>query len=166
MNKKLLASINNPLLFTWFLLIKLPMGLLAGLRLVEATERHAIVRVKYQYLTKNPFHSIYFGCLAMAAELSSGVLGMVYTMGLKPDVSMLIVNLEGEFKKKGRGRIHFVCEDGELMGKAAQETRETGEPRTVTATSIGRDAQGREVARFLITWSFKAKLTKQPVPTG
>ena len=89
------------------------MGLLTGLRLVEATEKHAIVRVKYQYLTKNPFHSIYFGCLAMAAELSSGVLGMVYTMGLKPEVSMLIIKLEGEFKKKGRGRIYFVCEDGE-----------------------------------------------------
>jgi len=136
------------------------MGLLTGLRLVEATEKHAIVRVKYQYLTKNPFHSIYFGCLAMAAELSSGVLGMVYTMGLKPEVSMLIIKLEGEFKKKGRGRIYFVCEDGEIMGNAAKETRETGEPRTVTTTSIGRDSQGREIARFLITWSFKAKPQK------
>ena len=72
-------------------------------------------------------------------------------------------NNKGEFKKKGRGRIYFVCEDGEIMGNAAKETRETGEPRTVTTTSIGRDSQGREIARFLITWSFKAKPQKQLV---
>jgi len=158
MNERLLKSINNPFLFAWFLLIKLPMGLLAGLKLVEATPKHAIVMVKYQYVTKNPFHSIYFGCLAMAAELASGALGLVYSMNLKPEVSMLVVRIEAEFMKKGRGRIHFICEDGEILGKAAKETRETGEPRTVTATSIGRDVQGRIIAKFLITWSFKAKV--------
>ena len=157
MNERLLKSINNPILFWFILLFKLPMGILAGLRLVEATSKRTVVCVKYQYITKNPFHSIYFGCLAMAAELASGVLGLVHSMGLKPEVSMLVVRLEAEFVKKGRGRVHFTCEDGEALGQAAKETRETGQSRTVTATSIGRDAQGQEIAKFLITWSFKAK---------
>lgn len=157
MNAKLLKAINNPIKFWFILLFKLPMGILAGLRLVSATPSRAIVCVKYQYITKNPFQSIYFGCLAMAAELASGVLGLVHVMGLKPHVSMLVVRLEAEFIKKGKGKVFFTCEDGEILGRAAQETRDTGQPRTVTAISVGRDEQGNEIAKFLITWSFKAK---------
>jgi len=158
MNEKLLKAINNPIRFWFILLFKLPMGILAGLRLLEATPKQAIVCVKYQFVTKNPFQSIYFGCLAMAAELASGVLGLVYCMGLKPEVSMLVVKLEAEFIKKAKGRVYFTCRDGELLGNAAKETRETGQSRSVVATSIGHDDQGNEIAKFNITWSFKAKI--------
>jgi len=158
MNKELLKSINNPFRFALFLLIKLPIGFFAGLRLIEATPLKAIVCIKYQYITKNPFRSIYFACLAMAGELASGTLGLVYTMGLLPEVSMLIVKMEADFIKKGKGKVYFTCTDGELMEKAANETRATGEPRTVVSTSIGRDVNGCEIARFKFTWSFKAKI--------
>jgi hypothetical protein len=137
--------------------MKLPMGVLAGLRLKEVSGDRAVVCVKYQYVTKNPFHSIYFGCLAMAAELSSGVLCLVYTMGLKPFVSVLVVHMEANFVKKGKGKVYFTCENGLEIGQAAFETKRTGEPRTVLAKSIGRDEKGQEIATFLITWSFKAK---------
>ena len=162
MNAELLKSINNPFRFALFLLVKLPIGFLAGLRLVQATPTQAVVCIKYQYITKNPFHSIYFGCLAMAAELASGTLGLVYSMGLFPEVSMLVVHMEADFIKKGKGRVYFTCTDGEMLGQAARETRATGESRTVIATSIGRDINGFEIARFKITWSFKAKLVKTP----
>ncbi len=139
------------------------MGVLAGLRLSEVSEKRAVVRVKYQYVTKNPFQSIYFGCLAMAAELASGVLCLVYTMGLKPFVSVLVIASEAQFVKKAKGKVYFTCEDGLAIGQAARETKQTGESRTIVATSIGRDAMGQEVARFMITWSFKAKM---PIPAS
>ena len=157
MNSELLKSINNPFKFNLFLLAKLPIGFIAGLKLVEATPTKAVVTIRYQYITKNPFQSIYFACLAMAAELASGTLGLIYTMGLKPDVSMLIVKMEAEFIKKGKGKVFFTCTDGDLMKTAAYETKATGEPRTVVSTSIGKDINGIEIARFKFTWSFKAK---------
>lgn len=163
MNSELLKSINNPFRFALFLLFKLPIGLLAGLKLLKATPEHAVVCIKYKYITKNPFHSIYFACLAMAAELASGTLGLIYSMGLFPEVSMLVVHMEADFVKKGKGKVFFTCTDGEIMGIAANETRATGEPRTVVSTSIGRDINGCEIARFKITWSFKAKLVKPRV---
>lgn len=160
LNEPLLKSIRNPLYFWLLLLTKLPMGILSGLRLVEVSPERAVVTVKYQYITKNPFRSLYFGCMTMAAELSTGVLGLVYTMNLKPDVSMLLVKLEAQFVKKARGKVFFTCEDGLLLGHAANETRKTGEPQIILVTSIGRDEEGNEVARFLITWSMKGKLNK------
>lgn len=70
---------------------------------------------------------------------------------------MLVVGLEAEYFKKATGKTSFVCNDGEAIQNAIAATIRTGEGVTVKATSIGTNAQGEEVARFFITWSFKAK---------
>ena len=121
-------------------------------------DQAASVTIRFGYLTKNPFRSVYFACLAMAAELSTGIQGMVLTLDGSP-VAMLVVGLEGEFTKKAVGLITFRCEDGAALAQAVAETRTTGEPRVVPCISTGRDEAGDIVAVFKITWSFKAKAT-------
>jgi hypothetical protein len=143
------------------MLAKLPMGLLAGLKVTEFTAQHAAVTIRFGYLTKNPFRSLYFACLAMAAELSTGCQGLVLAEDGSP-VAMLIVGLEGEFTKKAVGLITFRCDDGAAIATAIREARATGEPRTAAATSIGRDEAGDTVATFRITWSFKARPAPPP----
>jgi hypothetical protein len=150
-------SILNSWKLRLFMLGKLPMGLLAGLRVVAFDERKASVAIRLGYLTKNPFRSIYFACLAMAAELASGVQGIVLTADGAP-VSMLVVGLQGTFTKKAVGRVTFTCEDGPAIAEAIAGTRADGQPRTVPCTSVGRDEAGDEVATFVLTWSFKAKV--------
>ena len=158
------SKLRRRILSTWslklFMLQKLPMGLLAGLRVTEFDERKAAVSIRLGYLTKNPFRSIYFACLAMAAELASGVQGIVLVSSGAP-VSMLVVGMEATFTKKAVGRVTFTCADGEAIADAIAGTRATGDGRAVPCTSIGRDESGDEVATFRITWSFKAK---GPVP--
>ena len=153
---KLRRDLLKPWKLKLFMLAKLPMGFLAGLKVTECTDRAAAVTIRFGYLTKNPFRSLYFACLAMAAELSTGVLGLLPTMAGSP-VAMLIVGLEGEFTKKAVGLITFRCEDGEALAKAVAGTRADGEPRVVTCTSVGRDEAGDVVAAFKLTWSFKAR---------
>jgi len=155
---QLRRAILNPWKMRAYMLASLPMGFLAGLRVRELTADAATVTIRFGYLTKNPFRSIYFGCLAMAAELASGVQGLVHSQDGSP-VSMLVVGLEAEFTKKAVGQIAFRCDDGPAIARAVQEARATGEPRTVTATSTGTDEAGDTVATFRITWSFKAKPT-------
>lgn len=152
-------AIRSPWKMRFFMLRKLPMGVLAGLRVVAFDGEMAAVSLRLTYLTKNPFRSIYFACLAMAAELASGVQGMVRVADGSP-VSMLVVGLEGTFTKKAVGRITFTCPDGAAIAQAVAEARATGEGRTVLCTSTGRDEAGDEVAIFRLTWSFKAKPPK------
>ncbi len=152
-------TILNPWKLKLFMLGKLPMGLLAGLRVIAFDAHRASVAIRLGYLTKNPFRSIYFACLAMAAELASGVQGLVGTADGTP-VSMLVVGLEATFTKKATGRIVFTCEDGEAIAAAIAGTRADGEGRTVPCVSVGRDESGDEVATFTLTWSFKAKPSK------
>ena len=139
-----------------FMLRKLPLAWLAGLRLVALTPEAATVTVRYKYLTQNPFRSIYFAALAMAAELASGIQAMLHTQGGGP-VSMLVVGLQAEFTKKAVGLIAFTCPDGATIAVAVAESRATGEGRTVACISTGRDEAGDVVAVFHVTWSFRAK---------
>lgn len=143
-----------------FMLTKLPMAYLAGLRVHALSEERAEVTIPYKYLNKNPFNSIYFASLSMAAELSTGLLCMAQTYKSSPPVSMLVVHMEADFTKKAVGKITFTCEDGQKIKAAADQTKATGEGVTVVATSTGIDEAGDKVAEFRFTWSLKAKLKK------
>ena len=110
--------ILNPVKFRLFLLNKIPMAFLAGLRVIEFSEERAIVTVPYKFLTQNPFKSIYFACLAMAGELSTGVLAMLNTYKSNPPVSLLVIGMEAVFIKKATGRIRFECKQGLEFRKA------------------------------------------------
>ena len=112
------------------MLRKLPMAWLAGLRLTALTPEGATVTIRYKYLTQNPFRSIYFACLGMAAELASGVQAMTAVQS-GPPASMLVVGLTAEFTKKAVGLIAFTCPDGAAIAQAVAESRATGEGRTV-----------------------------------
>jgi len=149
-------QVLSPARLRLFMLRKLPMAWLAGLRLRALTPEAATVTVRYKYLTQNPFRSIYFACLAMAAELASGIQAMMQVQGGRP-VSMLVVGLTAEFSKKATGLIAFTCPDGAAIAQAVAASRATGEGRTVVCTSTGRDEAGDVVAVFRVTWSFRAK---------
>ena len=133
------------------------MGLIAGLKVLELQENKATVSVRFKYINQNPFHSIYFAVLSMAAELSTGVLGFANIFKRNPPVSMLVIKMQGEFYKKAVGKIKFTCTDGKAIEEAVALTITTGEGVVVNCISVGINEQNEEVAKFIFTWSFKAK---------
>jgi hypothetical protein len=151
------STIVSPFKFKMFLLRNLPMGILAGLKIISLDGQVCKVSVPFNYLTKNPFRSTYFACLSMAAELSQGAIAMSYCFRRNPSVSLLPVKMEADFLKKATGKVVFECMDGEKFMKAVEESIETGESRQVFSKSIGRDEKGEQIATFHFTWSFKVK---------
>ncbi len=151
--------ITNPLKYKLFMLTKLPMGFISGLKIVELNENKAAVAVKFKWVNQNPFRSIYFAVLSMAAELSTGVLAFGNIYNRKPTVSMLVSKVEADFTKKATGKIIFTCNNGEAIANAINQTIATGEGIVVPCTSTGVNEYGEVVATFTFTWSFKAKAT-------
>lgn len=150
-------QIGNPIKYSLFMLNKLPMGFISGLKVVGLEEGSASVSVRFKWVNQNPFRSMYFAVLSMAAELSTGILGFGHIYQRRPSVSMLIVKLEGEFYKKAIGKIVFTCHDGPAIANAIEQTILTGEGINVACTSTGTNEQGEEVAKFVFVWSFKRK---------
>src|SRR6059036_117152 len=104
---KLAARLKNPFLLRGFLLAKLPLALVAWLRVRELGPERCVVTVPYGWRTRNPFRSTYFAALSMAAEMSTGGPAMMAVELAASPVAMLIVNLEGTFGKKATGVTAF-----------------------------------------------------------
>ena len=148
---------GSPIHMKLFMLRNLPMALLAGLKVTEIDPSKASVTVPYKNLNKNPFKSIYFAVLSMAAELATGILAMASIRDFSVPVSMLVLEMKAQFQKKARTKITFRCTEGNKMNEAISKSIETGEGQTAEVTSTGYDADGDIVAEFKFTWTFKPK---------
>ncbi len=158
MNKsKFQKFVTNSFAFKFYLLKNLPFGFLANLKVKEITSENAVVSIPFNYLTKNPFNSMYFAAQSMAAEMATAVLAMNAIYSQKKPVSMLVLSLSATFSKKAKTKLHFTCTQGAEIERIVNECIETGQSRTVEVISIGTDKNGDEVSRFILQWTFKPK---------
>ncbi len=148
---------NNNFRMRFFMLLNLPLGFLAGLKVISIERSRASVSIPYKYLNKNPFRSIYFAALSMAAELSTGVLAMAAVEEANKPIALLVLNMKADFKKKATGKIIFTCNEGNKIFNTAQKCLQSNEGQIVTISSIGLDKNGNEVASFEFSWTFKRR---------
>ena len=153
-----IQKLQRPLWFRFFLLKALPAAFFAGIKIHSLSSESATISIRFSWLTQNPFKSIYFACLAMAAEMSSGILALIHSQHIKPNISMLVVGMKVDFHKKALGQIHFECQDGSMIHTAIENSMKTQIGQTITTHSRGLNEDGVPVADFYITWSFKQKI--------
>lgn len=152
--------VNNGFLFRFYLLKSLPLAFLAGVRVKKLDQEQAVTTVKYKWMTQNPFRSMYFACMAMAAEMSTGLLVMNEIFESKPPVSMLIIGNQATFHKKAVGKITFTCAEGKFVSQIITKAKQSQEACVFDLRSIGMDESGEKVAEFVFNWSVKAKTNK------
>ena len=153
---KLASRMRSPCLLRGFMLAKLPLALVAGLRVRELDADRCVVTVPYGWRTTNPFRSTYFAALSMAAEMSTGAPAMMATELAGQPVALLIVNLEASFEKKARRSRPSPARTARRRSPPWRDPR-TGEPATARMETVGRTPDGTVVARFAFTWSFKRR---------
>lgn len=139
------------------MLSKLPAAFFAGLAVESFDETKAVITVKQKWFNKNPFGSIYFAVLTMAAEMSTGILCMANIYKRNPAVSMLVVKTEAFFYKKATGKILFTCSDGLAIEAIVEDAIASGEGKSIACKSIGTNESNEIVAEIICTWSFKAR---------
>jgi hypothetical protein len=140
-----------------FLLLKLPNAFFSGVRVKSLQENSCITSVKHRWINQNPFGSIYFAVLAMAAELSTGALVLQKIKTNNKKVSMLVTHQKSTFLKKAKGRITFTCSDGKLVDNALKQSIATGEGISFWMKSIGIDEENEVVTEMEFEWSLKIK---------
>lgn len=158
---ELRAQLLRPWSLRLYFLGKLPLALLAGLRIRTIDREQCQTSVPYRWITTNPFRSTYFAALSMAAELSTGALALVATQSAEKSVAVLIVGMTAEFTKKATDLTTFTCEDGLTIEQAVQETLRTGEAAAAEVETVGRNEAGDVVATFTFRWSFKVRGSRQ-----
>src|SRR5450432_1739708 len=118
---------KHPVKFRMFLFSKLPSAFFVGVRIKDIDETKCVVTVPYKWFSQNPFRSTYFACLSMAAEMSTGALGMAHIYKHDPPISMLVVKVESTYLKKAVGLTKFTCIDGPSIRDTIEKAIATGE---------------------------------------
>lgn len=145
--------LRNNLMFRFFLIGKLPLGFLSGMRIKHLDAYSCITTIPYRWLTRNPFRSTYFAALSMAAELSNGALALLAVEGTQ--VAVIIVHMEAQFIKMAKNTTTFTCNEGHKLFDAAAKAQQTQEAVLATVETTGVSEEGVVIAKFRFTWSFK-----------
>lgn len=140
-----------------FMLLKLPLAYIGGVRVKTLSEEQATVKITHKWMNQNPFKSMFWAAQGMAAEMSTGVLVMQEIKKSNRTVSMLVTHQESAFFKKATGKILFTCSGGIQIKEAIQKSIETNEGQIVRLTSDGVNAAGVIVSSFQFEWSLKVK---------
>ena len=142
--------------FRLFLLMRLPLAYLVGVKVKSFDSKEVRTTVKLNWLTKNPFKSLYFAVLQMAAELSTG-LHLFQYLNKETQFSMLLVSVRSTFTKKAVGKIEFVCQEGIDAQEMVSKLMKTNEGITKIFKVIALNALQQEVATFEFEWSCKKR---------
>jgi len=144
-----------------FGLFKVPLIGWVGARVLVLDERRCVIRIPLKRRTKNHLGSLYFGVLAVGADVAGGLMAADRIRRSGQPVNLVFKDFKAEFHKRAEGATHFTCEDGEAIAEMIAETLRTGERvnRTVRVVATVPDKLGDEpVATFELTLSLKRKL--------
>jgi hypothetical protein len=141
-----------------FMLFKLPLAYISGVRVQTLSEEQATVKITHKWMNQNPFKSMFWAAQGMAAEMSTGVLVMRAIADSKENVSMLVTHQEANFYKKATGKIVFTCKGGNEISKAIKMSKINKEGQVVQLIAEGKNEDGVVVSKFSFEWSLKVKL--------
>ena len=140
-----------------FLMAKIPLAYIAGVRMKSLTEKEITVTVRHRWINQNPYKSLYWAVQGMASELTTGILVMKQITESGKKISMLVTGLNGNFTKKAKGKITFTCTEGDKIKQAIEKTMKTGDWETLILTSDGYDENSEKVSQFEYEWSIRAR---------
>lgn len=144
----------------YFGFLKVPLIWLCRPKILQLDEQRVEVKIPLKRRTKNHLGSMYFGVLAVGADVAGGFMAMSKAQARGKQVSLAFKAVEGQFLKRPEADVHFVCDDGELIDKMLDETFATGERvnQAVKITALCPSLHGDEpMAEFLLTLSLKRK---------
>lgn len=129
--------------------------------ILQIDENRCEVVIPLNWITRRrDIHAMYFGTLAMGADVAGGLIAFNLIARRKDRVSFIFKDFKADFLKRAEGDVHFVNEDGPVVQQLLRRTLETGQREEavvhVTAT-VPKKLGNEPVAKFELTLSLKRR---------
>src|SRR5215467_15117020 len=105
-------SLRQTLTLRAFGLVKIPLLFIASPSVIRLNERECEAKIPLNFITKNHLGSMYFGVLAMGADLACGLMGMEAIRRSSKKVALIFKDFKAEFFKRAESDVHFFCDEG------------------------------------------------------
>ena len=146
------------LLLKVFALWKIPLIRFVGAKITRLDDHVCEVKIPLNRKTKNHLKSMYFGSLAIGADLAAGLAAMVTMMEMKTYIHLSFKDFRAVFKKRAEGDVIFRCESVGAIKQLVKRAIETKE-RVEMLVPVSAHCKNMEepVATFQLTLSLKKK---------
>lgn len=142
-----------------FGITKVPMIWYCRPKVIEHTDEKIEIKIPLKRKTKNHLGSMYFGVLAVGADITGGFLAMDPIQESGRKINLIFKDFKADFLKRPEGDVHFKCNDGlavkELVDRVSKSSDRHNFKLSIEATvpSISSEV----VAKFELTLSLKDK---------
>ncbi len=150
---------NTTKMILKFGILKVPLIWLCRPKVVEHTDERLEIRIALRRRTKNHLGSMYFGALAVGADVTGGFLAMDPIVESGRNINLIFKDFKADFLRRPEGDVHFFCNDGLAIRELVTKAIESGERHNykmnieATVPSLSDEV----VARFELTLSLKDK---------
>lgn len=135
--------------------LKIPMLAYTGVRLIELNDTDVKVSIKLKRRTKNHLNSMYFGALAVGADVAGGIHAFYYAEKLNKKISFAFKGMNAQFIKRATTDCTFVSKDGKKVEDAVLLSIKTQERVNETTKVYAYDTANELVAEFDMVVSVK-----------
>ena len=126
------------LYLNYFGFFKVPFIWLARPKILHLDDERVEVKIPIRRRTKNHLNSMYFGVLAVGADVAGGFMAMSKAQQRGEKISLAFKSVKGDFLKRPEADVIFTCQDGRVIDQMLDEAIATGErvnqPVVITAT--------------------------------
>lgn len=157
-----LETVKMTALVNAYSMFKIPALAFITPQILELDERRSVVQVRLGLRTRNHLGVMYFGALAMGAELSIALKALQTIRASGKKIDFLFKDFQADFVKRADGHVHFVCEAGEDIATLVTQAGETGERQNKTFTGYAYvpSKSMDPVMNYKLTLSLKKRAAK------
>ena len=124
-------------------------------RLIEINDEKVVLKVSLRRRTKNHLNSMYFGALAVGADIAGGLQAFYFAERYGKKISFAFKSSTAQFLKRAETDTFFESNQGAVIVAALKKSIETGERVNDIVTVIAKNTQGEIVATFEMGISLK-----------
>ncbi|MGZ3723825.1 MAG: DUF4442 domain-containing protein [Bdellovibrionales bacterium] len=155
-NLKMTALINA------YSALKIPLLAFITPQVIELEEKRGVARIRLDLRTRNHLGVMYFGALAMGAELSIALKAIQAINSSGKKIDFIFKDFEAQFLKRADGHVHFVCDQGDKVSALIHKA--TASPDRQEQTFAGYafvpSKSEEPVMKYKLTLSVKMRAPK------
>ncbi len=129
-------------------------------KLLELTDKRMVVKIRLRRKTKNHLGSMYFGSLAIGADLAGAFQSFYIADKMNAKLSIVFKNFEANFLRRPESDVYFISDEGLIIKQMVEETIKTKERVTkdIKISAItGYPDNPEVVSEFVLGLSVKDK---------
>lgn len=128
-------------------------------QLIALTDHEIVICLPLNRRSRNHLHSMYFGALAVGADIAGGLHGFYHAQQAQCKISLAFKSFQADFIKRPESAVYFVSTMGNEIQSMIQKSKQSGERlnKLIPVNAYTNyPAQPEQIAQFTLELSIKA----------